>query len=74
MLRKMKCQAKVKSKGMNFFRERSCKNNAIKGKSYCHVHSPQSTAERMMKNADTNTKKADLKKALYYAKLKRKKP
>ena len=70
----MKCQAKVKSKGMNFFRERQCKNNAIDGLTYCHIHSPQALVDRMKKGIKTNKKKDALRKSLYYTKLKNNNP
>jgi len=67
----MRCQAKVKSKGMNFLRERQCKNKAIDGLTYCHIHSPQAMAKRINKGIETKKKKDALRKSLYYAKLKK---
>lgn len=67
------CQKQVPMRGMNFFRTRQCKNNAVKGKSFCNIHTPEAEEKRTAEQKADRIKKDNLNRAHYLNKLRRKK-
>lgn len=67
----MQCKEQVPIKGMNFYRTRQCKNNAVNGTDFCKTHSPETKAKRIKEKEKSQKKKAKLNKAYHVAKLRR---
>jgi len=65
-----KCCKQVPIKGMNFYRTRQCKNNALEDSQYCAVHDPRRNEERQEKKEKRFEERTRKKVNLYLTRLK----
>lgn len=69
---KHQCEKMVLSRGLNFSRERRCKNTAtviFEDKWYCGVHDPVSAIFRNQERAKRKERKNNINRILFLSKL-----